>query len=735
MELATYKGFLPKGIIATSISTEPSPLSQEKSKNSRLNFLHPSDMAMIRLGVFASGFVALLFVILCTTYPAYAQDAPSGGSGDCSPEATRLHLPDPPYDNYIYFDCHSSSHVVVTSPISSSNLDVVKPRLLIAWPSGNSGIMTLFEPANGQKGSLEVSLQKSPVTGNTVDGIFETDHPENPNPRVGVTGWIDFNSSAVLTIPIIGSIRAIRDYTEGGRLNPTFQNAIVIQSNPNGGATVWRRWLDDTTTAWITFSPPNGTQLATSTLSDGRVVLDFPPGTYQFDASFNYPQLEQLSPSEVLNPASAGLIGQNPDQTTSLSFLSYKDKLLAGTWRFLTYFGRDSMISMLLMQSILSEGEGGAIEAVISAVLERISKSDGTVCHEEVIGDYASLLNQESGQKSAAPSCDYKMIDTDYFLPIALKSYFVDTQTGSDRKDDFLATQASFLQQNSGSTYSELAQLNAKKIMDAAAPFAANGGQVKENLIHLKNGESVGEWRDSNSGLGGGRIPYDVNTALVPAGLRAIGALSRAGFFPDNSDWGTIADQYAKVWEDNTLRFFEVTISQSEARSLVSSYVQQIDFTGPENTDSINSDLTFYGLALDGSNNEPVVRVMNTDDCFRHFFLNTTDQGQLSGYLNQTAEHILQPFPIVLSMDVGLVVANPAYGGQDWYGSTFKNTDYHGTVVWSWQLSMMAAGLSRQLGRCSGDDAPGMFTFSSSPPFPSTDLPAPHPSSPRQRGS
>lgn len=104
-------------------------------------------------------------------------------------------------------------------------------------------------------------------------------------------------------------------------------------------------------------------------------TLSFGAGTYRFEASYNYPQLDQLGPSEVLDQSASSLISQNPDQTTSLSFLSYTDKLLAGTWRFLTYFGRDSMISMLLMQPILSES---AIEAVISAVLERVNRTDGT---------------------------------------------------------------------------------------------------------------------------------------------------------------------------------------------------------------------------------------------------------------------------------------------------------------------------------------------------------------------
>lgn len=61
-----------------------------------------------------------------------------------------------------------------------------------------------------------------------------------------------------------------------------------------------------------------------------------------------------------------------------------------------------------------------------------------------------------------------------------------------------------------------------------------------------------------NIGLGGGRIPYDVNTALVPAALRSIAALARAGFFSEYPNWANDADRFAQVWEDETLKFFEV---------------------------------------------------------------------------------------------------------------------------------------------------------------------------------
>src|SRR5690242_1531871 len=80
-------------------------------------------------------------------------------------------------------------------------------------------------------------------------------------------------------------------------------------------------------------------------------------------------------------------------------------------------------------------------------------------------------------------------------------------------------------------------------------------------------------------GIGGGRIPYDVNTALMPAALRAIASLSRSKFFSNkSSSWATLADKYAQVWEDKTLQFFRVTVPKSQAKQLVSSYAQTIGF-------------------------------------------------------------------------------------------------------------------------------------------------------------
>ena len=47
-----------------------------------------------------------------------------------------------------------------------------------------------------------------------------------------------------------------------------------------------------------------------------------------------------------------------------------------------------------------------------------------------------------------------------------------------------------------------------------------------------------------------------------------------------------------------------------------------------------------------------------------------------------------------------MVVANPAYGTNPAYAQNWTAGAYHGTVVWSWPLAMMAKGLEQQLGRC-----------------------------------
>lgn len=97
-----------------------------------------------------------------------------------------------------------------------------------------------------------------------------------------------------------------------------------------------------------------------------------------------------------------------------------------------------------------------------------------------------------------------------------------------------------------GVSYAALANRTIAKIMRITAPFASNP-RTKENLIRIHSDRRTGNWRDSAAGLANGSIPYDVNTALVPASLGAIASLIEARFFDNTDDWKKKALRYVRV--------------------------------------------------------------------------------------------------------------------------------------------------------------------------------------------
>lgn len=326
------------------------------------------------------------------------------------------------------------------------------------------------------------------------------------------------------------------------------------------------------------------------------------------------------------------------------------------------------------------------------------------------------------------------MIDTDFYLPILMYSYF---SKNPDRIEPLLSIDAGLVDvDNQNLTYADLALLNAQKIINITAPFLDNS--TVENLLHLKKGEVVGQWRDSTYGLGNGRIPFDVNCALAPAALRAISQLAQlGGVYPNSSSrtsvlanfsgWSSFALEAAQTWEENTLAFFELNMTESEASSRLDQFVETSTFyDGPTGNMSLstysngpNSTITFYALALNGSGSvsedpdayaEPIP-VLHTDTAFHLFLLNLTNTSSseysqsYTRFLNSTANSILRAFPAGLLTPSGLVVANPALSNSDVLIANFTNSAYHGTVIWSWQLALMAEGLHRQLALCNDSES------------------------------
>ncbi|PTB70187.1 hypothetical protein BBK36DRAFT_1164743 [Trichoderma citrinoviride] len=641
-------------------------------------------------------------LLLLVSYGSATTHSLHNNASSCP--ARTLHLSDPPYQDYFYSDCHVDAQAVITSPLPDSNLSIIGPRLIVAWPAGNSGICTFFQPQSGKNGSLAIELVNSTL-GSPLGPIYRKANHSAP-PVVGVEGVLSFNDSAELPIAILGSVRNIRDFTEGpSLLSPVIQAGIRVTKYQHNGAQITRRWLDNVTTTTFTLVPWKNSD---SHIRIHHTTLRFGSGFYHFTASFNYPQLKQLTPTQILNNQSQALVKQQPETVSSLSFFSYTEKLLAGGWRFLTYFGRDSMISALLLQPILSTGNGSAIEAVIGAALERVNRTDGSVCHEETIGDYATFVNLQNNITSTAAGFTYPMIDTDYYLPILMARYF---GSSPDRVSPLLSTKAGTIDvSNANLTWGDLSYTTASKIMNLTAAFEHN--QTVDNLIALKPDQIVGQWRDSTYGLANGRIPFDVNCALAPAALYAISSLAAMpGVYPNNSftrNWATEAARRAKVWEDKTLQFFQHNITTQTAKTRLKQYTNKSTFyKGPTNGDSVSNYSTDgtvidYGLAINSTTTPEIIPISHTDTAFRHYLLNTTDDEQLTTFINASANAILRPFPAGLSTPVGVVVANPALSDNGVLIANFTNSAYHGTVIWSWQLALMAKGLERQLARCHG---------------------------------
>lgn len=97
------------------------------------------------------------------------------------------------------------------------------------------------------------------------------------------------------------------------------------------------------------------------------------------------------------------------------------------------------------------------------------------------------------------------MADTDYLLLPSLSHYFLSTPQGANRSEAFLNTTATL--QNG--TYGELLLKNVEHVLNMSRPFATNSSC--QNLVAIRD-TLVGNWRDSGTGLGYGKIPFDINS-------------------------------------------------------------------------------------------------------------------------------------------------------------------------------------------------------------------------------
>ncbi len=571
-----------------------------------------------------------------------------GARADAAPDL-RFSISEGRIQNHFFRDGPVAAHAVLRSGPAA--------RLVFAFPADNSGAgLWLKEAVEWRLAApLRAAHQVQP------DGSL----------RRGIVIELEADT-ARLTVAraLLGSVRVLRDYGYGNPIPAEVEAVAVI----SGGEVSWqRRRLDGGPGYALAITVLNGR----AEMRDGAVVLSSRMGGLRL-------RITAMTGDEPLTPLTLDEIFKHPDHDSTLqqaaAFLAYREKLLAGSWQYDTYFGRDTLMTLMLM---IGELRPEPIEAGLGAVLERLNL-EGEVAHEEDIGEFA--LIGRPGHDARQPVLDYKMVDDDFMLAPVLAAYLLDTNEGRTRAAAFLARK-----DRSGISFGELVLRNLGHVALRAGPFAAD--PAIERLVPLQDGLTVGDWRDSQNGLGGdGRYSFSINAALVPAALEAGNRLIHSGLLREHgaqeAGLGAMAAM-AKVWATEAPPLFAVSLPGGEVQAQLAAFEQATGIAAPK--PAAEEDIRFMALALDVAGRP--VRVMHSDVGFLLLLLQPDDAA-----VQAALRQVIAPFPSGLMTDAGMLVANPAYAGSG-RAAMFDNTRYHGTVIWSWQQGLLKAGIRCQLAR------------------------------------
>jgi hypothetical protein len=621
-------------------------------------------------GLIASGAVSGA----CGSSERRPSGGPGGGQGGDSAdgertgagEALAFTAVDGNISNHFYRRGPVAAHLLATSGES--------PRLLAAFPAGNAGVGLWF--AKGARVALAIQGELEPV--------------EREDGMRGVRARVKIAApQLVATGLVLSSIRVLRDFANDPALVPR-----EIRNQVEGGPplVVRRTTLDGGQKLELVVEPQAG---ASTSMDDaGGMVLRAARGARTIDVAFTFlqddPPLTPIPLEELLRDSAA----DSERDRRALEFLVYREKMLAGSWRFLTYFGRDTLLSLRLLMPVLKPA---AIEGALGSVIDRLDPK-GEVAHEEDIGEFAALRHMRAGRPaSTQPIYDYKMVDDNYMLAPILAHYLLDTEDGRARAAEFLARRTP-----AGETYVAAIRRNLEFVERGAKSFAK--APRAANLVELKKGERAGDWRDSDEGigqgLGGGRYAFSVNVALVPAALDAVARLHASAVLCAAADATCGEDSMRRAAQARSARtvwrkaagLFEVSLAPAAARSMIKAYGAALGVDAAEALAAVDGPVAFRALSLEKGGRP--IPVMHSDESFVLMFLRPDPP-----VLERIAAQVLRPFPAGLRTPLGMVVANAAFVADKKRRAMFGRDRYHGAVMWSWQQAMMAAGLARQLER------------------------------------
>ncbi len=543
------------------------------------------------------------------------------------------------------------------------------PRILFAFPAGNSGVGLWFAPL-AQPAQWAVEAQPMPIAikdskGRTLNGVRTVATITAPRLEV---------KQAVLS-----NVRFLRDYQAIGKVPAE----VLTTMQPAAGRILFSRDRVDGAPGYhleLRVLAGRAESNIITAGADGLIRLEI------IAATGDKP-LTGLTTAELLNERAA----DDPTARNALRFLSYREKFLAGSWRFNTYFGRDTLMSLRLLMPAL---QPAAMEAGLESVVARLDAA-GEVAHEEALSEFAILERRAAGETGDAATLDYAMVDDDYMLAPVAASYLLD-HASPDAARAWLAKPVhSEAQPGLRESVGGALVRNLRFVLQSARPFAKT--PTVANLIALKPGRQNGQWRDSHEGLGGGRYAYDVNAVFVPAALEAAARLHKAGLLspyltPADRAAFALAAADARVWRRRAPQPFKVSIPAERAVATVSAYAASLGVPADKAVAAIGDDpLAFYAIALDDQGKP--IPIVHTDEAFDLLF-----GMPAPAELETSVRAMMRPFPAGLLTDIGVVVANAAHT-EARLQADFTPAKYHGAVVWSWQQALLAAGLERQLAR------------------------------------
>ncbi|MFQ6114973.1 MAG: hypothetical protein ACE5NG_12985, partial [bacterium] len=234
-------------------------------------------------------------------------------------------------------------------------------------------------------------------------------------------------------------------------------------------------------------------------------------------------------------------------QVKSMELMCSQEKLFAGLPNYATYFGRDMMMSALMLEPVLKPA---MLEHVIASVLKKLNPT-GEVSHEEGLGGqairenaakYNNLITDYIQQKTQGDNTaankilkdvekllanlqavteNYHMLDDDFQLPVLTARYLTSSNIPNARKREFLQSAISPDDQTSRLT---LLLRNLLYVSNVSRSYVEN--PAPENLISFRklNGHRwhAGSWRDSAVGYANGRYAMDINAIWVPKALESV---------------------------------------------------------------------------------------------------------------------------------------------------------------------------------------------------------------------